>query len=290
MKNFIYILSFITLPICGTAQDFRVEKTDSAFVTGNIDFGNQRWQEDNHKGGQKFIQNLSVRFSGIDLVISFDLAELSRDKVTSDHYYIIRPAIELNGEKIYLITHDELRGTLQKPEPGHQEIRWINPLDHYAHFSGEMKITVIVEEWGELLLPYDCSLGAPRFTAREKFMPVTSAVLGITSAGLGQYYRLKSEEVYEVYENSSTATEAEPHYQKANDYNKRYLIMTGSGALLILTGVIWYSIKGRRHTRDIILYNRWCREDLALTIQPDISLPVQEGNQGRAGLSVKLSF
>ena len=201
------------------------------------------------------------------------------------------PEFSLNGKRLPLLAHDELRGDWGQPiQPGSRQITWINVFDRYLNLKGELTVSLTANLWGTRVLPYDCSLGAPSFTSKQRMPYYLAAGLGAASIGVGQIFKQQSDNIYnDEYLTANSVSEAEDPFNRANNANQTYVILTYAGAAILVTDAVLYLIRQGKYQKNLKLYNQWCR-DGSISLRPAVDFSSPASPSGTIGLNLKLTF
>ncbi|MCB0633242.1 MAG: hypothetical protein R2824_23330 [Saprospiraceae bacterium] len=227
------------------------------------------------EGATAKISQLQLSIEKGDVVLSYQLPVLE-----DDQFYEVMPQIKLDG-KALIIAPDEYRGDLGRTvAPGSRRIIWLNPLERYVNLTGQLEVQLLVNIWGERQKPYDCSLGSPTFTAKQRLPYLVAAGVGVASVGVGQLFRKQKETTYDDYINADTKTASDPIYLDANSKNHTYLILTWTGTAILAADAVLYLIRQKRYKRNLNYYETYCKSG-STSFQPLIELP--NGNQHRSG-------
>ncbi|PHN00894.1 hypothetical protein [Flavilitoribacter nigricans] len=229
------------------------------------------------------ISNLQIAVDNGDITIGYELSDLEEDQ-----YYEVLPVIKLNGQRL-LLAADEFRGDFGRPlSPGTKKITWLNPLERYINLSGELEVELRVNQWGEQEFPYDCELGEPTFTGRQKRPYLLAAGLGAASIGAGQLFRNRRDDTYDQYQSSETLAEATPYYEDANSQHHTYLILTWAGAGILAIDAAMYLIRQNKYKKDLRNYETYCNPN-RIGFQPVIELPARSMHpNGSVGFKLTL--
>ncbi len=229
---------------------------------------------------------LRIDVQNSEISIQYTLPELGEE----GRFYEVIPIIKLYDEELLLVPHDEFRGDWgQVNSVGEKKIVWINLQSKYIQLEGRLKVMLTIHRWGEKMLPYDCSLGKPQFTSKQRTPFYLAAGIGVASIGLGQLFRSQSQSIYnDEYLVSSTLEEASPKYEDANKNHHTYLLLTYIGAGILATDVTLFLFRQRKYKRNKSLYDQYCTEsDLVMAPSLNLSTGVVDGG---AGLKLKMNF
>ena len=231
-------------------------------------------------------ENVRLELQYGELSVFYQLPELGEE----GRFYEVEPAIRLNGRELLLVPSEEFRGDWGRPlTPGARRLLWIDLPARYIQLQGELEMVLTVRRWGERKLPYDCSLGEPRFTARQRLPYYLAAGLGAAAIGAGQIFREQSQRIYDRdYSNSETLEEASPLYEDANNKHHTYLILTYAGAGVLAADAALYLIRRRRYKKNMEWYEQYCREN-SLSFRPAAEWP-SAGKEASVGLKMTWTF
>lgn len=260
-------LLLLCLPVCLSAQP-QVLSSSSQSLKGIIDLAKGELNNGitSPNSGTK-VSNLNMAIQNGDIVITYQLPVLEED-----HFFEIIPVIKLDGQQLLLAT-DEFRGDLGRPvPPGSKQIIWLNPLERYINLVGQLEVTLTTNEWGELELPYDCALGEPTFTNKQKMPYILAAGLGAASIGVGQLIKNQRDDIYQQYQDAENLAAATPLYEDANGKNHTYLILTYAGTAILVADAVMYLIRQGKYKKDLKNWETYCKPD-GIGFQPVFELP-----------------
>ena len=276
MKHLWILLSFLSLEMM--AQQAELLNTNTVKTQARFNLAQAKLESASDPSG------LSLVFDSHELIINYELPPLGED----GQYYSVLPAIRLNGEDLFLHIHQDFRGDFGSPlQSGTKQMRWIHLLSRYVQLEGVLEVNLVVEKWGKPILPYDCSLGEPKFTIKQRRPYHIAAGVGLVSLGLGQLYHRQSEDIYDNdYANASTLAEAEPFYDDANKKHKTYLVLTYSGAAILLADAALFLIRRTKYKEQKKLYERFCANN-SISLRPEVS-PIP--SNASLGLTLSWNF
>lgn len=191
-----------------------------------------------------------------ELLIQYQLPELEEE----GRYYSVTPRIMLDGRDLLVFPHEEFRGDWGEPLlPGLRQLEWIDLPQRYIQLQGALEVVLSIERWGERKLPYDCSLGEPQFTGKQRLPYYLAAGLGVASIGAGQLLRKQSQRIYDKdYTTAETQEAASPHYKNANGKHHAHLILTYAGAGIVIADAALYLIRQGKYKKHRKLYQQYC--------------------------------
>lgn len=265
----------------------QIEKlnTTSGNLSGRIDLVQAALSQGNFSSSPgSNVNRINWSIQNGDLYISYQLNNLEED-----HFYEVVPTISLDGQKL-LLAVDEFRGDLGRPvSPGRKTIIWLNPLERYINLAGELAITVQAIEWGEPDRPYDCALGAPTFTTKQKMPYLLAAGVGVASIGVGQLFKKQSEDAYDLYRDSNASTQ-QSRYDDANGKNHMYLILNYAGIGILAADAVLYLVRQGKYKRDLRNYNNYCQGN-KVGFQPILEMPgSRQQSNGNIGLKMTVKL
>lgn len=260
------LILLLFLPFLALAQP-QVLSSSSQSIKGSIDLISDKLTTEGTTGSTNAkISKLELAVQNGDIVITYQLAALEED-----HFFEILPTIKLNGQQL-LLAKDEFRGDLGRPvPPGSRQIIWLHPLERYVNLEGELEVEITANDWGEQILPYDCALGEPTFTAKQKRPYVLAAGLGVASIGASLLFKKQRDDAYDTYLGSSLEN-SEENYKDANSKNHTYLILLRSGIGILAADAVLYLIRQGKYKKDLKNWETYCKPD-GIGFRPVIELP-----------------
>lgn len=209
-----------------------------------------------------------------------------------DQFYNVSLEMTLNGQPIFP-KQEELTGfygeNLVSKNRVNKRITWMNLIDNYQQLEGDLKIKIKTELRGKLELAIDCS-NPPVFSKKEKMRYYIAGGVGVAAIGAGQFFRNQSDKIYEDdYLTSQTLEEAQPNYDKANSNHQTYLILTYAGTAIIVTDLVLYILRNRKHKSRMRVYKKFCNGN-TLSVSPLIELPSSLNPQSSSGLQFTYTF
>jgi hypothetical protein len=230
-------------------------------------------------------EQIKLQLKNGDLIMKYTLPQLSEE----GRYYEVIPRIQLNGTPLQLRLYESFRGDWNKNiTSGNKNIVWVNLLQEYIQLEGKLEIALTIHQWGERKLPYNCNLGMPTFTLKQKMPYFLAAGAGVLSIGAGQLFKRNAQDIYtNDYLESGTLAEASPFYKNANKKHHSYLILTYIGVGILAADISLFTIRYRKYKKKKALYDKYCKDsNIGALPNFDISTGLVSGAPGMK-LSVK---
>ncbi|MFK7808288.1 MAG: hypothetical protein AB8F74_10850 [Saprospiraceae bacterium] len=195
----------------------------------------------------------------------------------ADQFYNVNVSITLDGQEINPM-EEGLTGfigsKLSTEIEGRKSIIWTNLVDTYKQLKGKLEVKINVELRGALQMTIDCN-NPPTFTRKDKMPFLIGAGVGLLSIGAGQIFKDRRDDIYDNdYLNSSSTEESEPFYDDANGNHHAYLILSYTGAAILITDAVWYFVKRGKYKKQLKIHKKFCNGN-EVTLRPMIQLPVQ---------------
>lgn len=274
------LVILMSIPIFGFGQKVEVLTNQVKTVSAQINLAKGQLASVSSS------ENIKLNLQNEQLIIEYYLPELSEE----GRFYEIIPSVQLNGEGLTLVPFKAFRGDWnQDITPGNKKIVWVNLLQEYTQLEGTLELKLIVNQWGERKLPYDCSLGMPTFTSKQRMPYFLAAGIGALSIGAGQLFKNKSQDVYtNDYLPSSTFNQASPFYDDANKKHQTYLLLTYVGVGILAADITLFTIKYRKFKQNKKLYDEYCKTpDIGTLSNLNISTGLVSG---APGMKLTLNF
>ncbi|HKK87960.1 MAG TPA: hypothetical protein VJ917_03860 [Saprospiraceae bacterium] len=248
------VMIFGILPLFSFGQKLEVIANQILSHTAEIDLAQGELKSVNTTNG------INLRLEYGQMHISYSLPTLEEE----GRYYQVIPSIQFNGKELPLILFESLRGDWgQDLNPGKKEIIWINLIQEYKQLEGDIRIDLEINQWGQRKLPYNCDLGQPEFTSRQKLPYYLAAGVAAASIGVGQLFKNQSQDIYsENYLTASSFAEASPFYEDANNKHQTYLLLTYAGVGILVADITLFSIRQHKYKRSKKLYDEYCEDRL----------------------------
>lgn len=281
MKHFFFLLIIINVPIRGLSQPIEILNTSVQTAQGRIDL------VANEINNMESVHGIRLDLKYGELSITYQLPTLE-----NDDFFEVIPSIKLNNKELIFLPHEEFRGDWSQPlKSGNKQLLWINLPYQYIQLKGLLEIKLTIHRWGKRKLPYDCSLGIPKFSNQQKRPYYYAAGVGVLAIGAGQIFRQQSKNIYgDNYAPSVTLTEASPFYEDANRKHHTYLILTYVGAGILASDITLFAIRYRKHQRNKKQYEQYCGDFGTIDNIPP-SLKLSSGVViGGIGLKMKMDF
>ena len=234
------------------------------------------------------IQDMQLSQKNGELVLDLKL----RKTDDPENYYLLKDLkLVLDGNPVVLLP-EQIKGWTDQMQGGEgYQLVFSSLLDRFINLQGKLSVIASIERWGEFKLPgIDCSDPPPAFTGKQRASYYIAAGVGAAAIGMGQYFRVKSEDVYDnQYLTAPSQDVATPIYEDANGKHHTYLILTYAGSVILAADVIWYFVRDSRVRRRLGLYNEYCNKT-SLFIEPVIDAPSFEKPNGQAGFRMTVNF
>jgi hypothetical protein len=277
------LLTAVTLP----KAQVQLLSTSSRTARAMIDMAAGQLSKSTDEGEPSHFQSLELSVSNGELVIQFELAEH-----TDKGYYEMKGMeVLIDGQPLLLEPEQIIGETGKIPTGGRKKLVLAQLLERNVTLKGSLMVTMTIASYGERKLPFgiDCS-APPTFTAKQRLPYYLAAGAGAACIGLGQYYRIQSQDVYENdYKNAATLQEATPYYEDANGKHHTYLILTYGGSALLVADAVLYFIRDRNYRKKTELYKEYCG-GTSFLLEPIIETPSLRNPDGQAGIRFTLNF
>ncbi len=254
------------------------------------------------QGGSAFETEMlldSLAIESGELAIYYHLPQRKKerglDKREVQFTYTVTLGLILNGEPIvpepqYLLG-DMGAGLSLSGKDNQFRIQWAHILQDFVNIEGELKVSLKVEEYTNLLvlLELNCQ-EAPSFNFEQRLPYFLAAGAGAGLIVLGIAEEMRSQDIYDnEYAKSGSLRQALPLYNKANNKHHNYIIFTTAGTVILLTDAVLYFRRSRRYKKGKNIYDQYCPEK-PLSLNPVFELPSGSPAGGQLGLRITYSF
>lgn len=259
------------------------------------------------EGGSSFETDFlldSLAIQSGELVVYYHLPERALPRAFSsksrqiqevNFAYNISLNLTLNGQPLkpepqYLVG-DIGAGITPRKGNNHFQIHWAHILQDYVNLQGELKASLRVEEYTNLLLwlNVNCEV-SPSFNFEERLPYFLAGVVGGGLIALGVGEEISSQNIYDnKYANADNLREALPLYNKANNKHHNFIIFTTAGTVILLTDAVLYYRRSRQYKQEKNIFNQYC-SDKPLTIDPVLGLPAGQSSGGQLGFRLAYTF
>jgi hypothetical protein len=285
MRYLPLIIAFLLAIPFSNAQELL--STASRTARAQIDLAGGQLSKVTDEGEPSHLQKLGLSLSYGELVISYELGEPG----AKGYFEMKGFQVMLDGKALDLKPEQIIGESGRINTGGNKRILVAQLLDQYINLKGSLTVTLVVASYGERKLPFgiDCNT-PPTFTAKQRSPYFIAAGAGVACIGLGQYFRVKSEDVYEnQYKLALTAAEAAPLYEDANGKHHIYQILTYGGSAILIADAVLYYLRDRNYRKQTAVYKEYCG-GTSMRLEPVFEIPSLQNPDGQAGLKWTLNF
>ena len=285
MRYFPLIVAFLLAIPFSKAQELL--STASRTARAQIDLAGGQLSKVTDEGEPTHFQKLGLSLSYGELVISYEL-----DNPGEKGYFEMKGfQILLDGQALALEPEQIIGETGRVSSGGSKQLVLAGLLDRFINLKGSLTVTMVIANYGERKLPYgiDCNK-PPTFTAKQRIPYYIAAGAGAACIGLGQYFRVKSEDIYEnQYKQALTGEEAAPLYKDANGKHHTYQILTYGGSAILVADAVLYYLRARNYRKQTAVFKEFCG-GTSMRLEPVFETPSLRSPDGQAGFKLTVNF
>ncbi len=286
MKYPLLLAAFLLSGLLSNAQ-VQLLSTTSRTARAQVDLAAGEMSKNTDEGEPSHFESLQLSISHGELIVSYELAEPAE----KGYFEMKGFQVLLDGQVLDLAPEQIIGETGRISAGGRKNLVVAELLERFINLRGNLTVTLTIASYGERKLPFniDCNT-PPSFTTKQRMPYYLAAAGSVACIGMGQYFRIRSEDVYEnQYKQALTGEEAAPLYKDANGKHHTYLVLTYGGSALLAADIVLYLLRNRNYKKKLALYQEYC-SGTSLLLEPVIEMPSLRNQDGQAGMKLTVNF